>query len=852
MSRYQYRYHGRAQWQSQAGNALVALQNKLGSGKKILVHSVEATPITRGVSTVLPSTLQIIRSTAIRDGEVLPLAKCDSSATLPSGISLQRNAVLYPSRMSTFCGARFGGWHAAAGVWVTVDESNYIWTSSNGIDWEPGGSFGGTAVAGCYSSTLELALLFGNSGALMSSDDASTWTSRTSGVAVNLRGGAWSAGLGLFVVVGDSGTIITSSDGESWTPQTSGSVNQLYSAAWSPTLNLFVVCGGNGTILTSTNGTSWTDESTGTTDFFQSVIWSTTLGAFVVAGSDLMGTNGLILTSTSGASWTVQLSGVNSVFSDVADATDWSKVVAVSNDGSRGGVYESTNGTQWIRKIGPVINIKYVGYSADIEQLLCVSDSSTALTNDGTNWISLQQPLRSSRSFHQASSSRATLGATIGPAGAYSMDTALFSHRNFGGDTEPLILRPGEALAVVYWALSTTAGASRTVRADVTFVVDGTPKRTYAWSGLVWPESETGCPLAIVNNSASDVVRVKSLRIHDAGSTDSPYFRLVPIGAINPDTLSDSLARLPVVKLDSAAPDLAESIAVLVADAPIQPYGVPEAYIADSSAGAPKGVNYLQTKDFVGPQYAVVFGEYTGTANINTRSDAALAGLSPRGSQMKGFQAPIVVREGEAVGLVSSAELATAASAVGCTGWSTWDIGITFSVEPIIVPTITVIVKDINNTSIANVSVLLTANTGGYMPYRSTVTIVNSGTTATVTHSNHGLLTGDKVLIKNASHYQNNGVFTIVKITNNSYSYVMSSAPGSNPTGTILCTGVILEGTTNINGTLSITRDINSSQPAIGWARKSSGVPYYKSSIISGIISASSDTTLSVLLLSDG
>jgi hypothetical protein len=86
----------------------------------------------------------------------------------------------------------------------------------------------------------------------------------------------------------------------------------------------------------------------------------------------------------------------------------------------------------------------------------------------------------------------------------------------------------------------------------------------------------------------------------------------------------------------------------------------------------------------------VVFGEYTGTANRDTRSDAALGGLSPRGSQMKGFQAPIVVREGEAVGLVSSAELATAASAVGCAGWSTWDIGITFSVEPTVIPSITV------------------------------------------------------------------------------------------------------------------------------------------------------------------
>jgi hypothetical protein len=848
MSRYQYRYHGRAQWQSQAGNAIVALQNKLGSGKKILVHSVEATPITRGVSATQASTLQIMRSTAIRDGEVLPLAKCDSAATLPSGISLQRDAVLYPARATssqTNTVVLLCGWHAAAGVWVGIDgASSNVYTSANGIDWEiVASNIGMVAAGGFYSSTLDLMVLVGASGNVRYSDDTITWTAGTPGTAETLRAGAWAAGLSLFVACGTNGGLVTSPDGDVWTSQTSGTIQPLQSAAWSPTLGLFAVVGNVGTILTSSNGSLWTPQTSGTSQHFKSVIWSTTLSAFVAVGN-----GGTILTSTNGTSWTTQTSGASLSISSVVDATAWSKLFAFAFYE----ILESTNGTTWAKRVGASQVFDSAGYSDDLEQVLSVAQNAHALTNDGVQWLAPYPPLRQIASYHQASVSRATLGAAIGPAGAYSMDTALFSHRNFGGDTEPLILRPGETLAFVYWTPGVLTGASRTVRADVTFVVDGAPKRTYAWSGLVWPESETGCPLAIVNNSVSDVVRVKSLRIHDAGSTDSPYFRLVPIGAINPDTLSDSLARLPVVKLDSAAPDLDEDIAVLVADAPIQPYGVPEAYIADSSAGAPKGVNYLQTKDFVGPQYAVVFGEYTGTANRDTRSDAALAGRAPRGSQMKGFQAPIVVREGEAVGLVSSAELATAASAVGCTGWSTWDIGITFSVEPIIVPTITVIVKDINNTSIANVSVLLTANTGGYMPYRSTVSIVNSGTTATVTHSNHGLLTGDKVLIKDASHYQNNGVFTIAKINNNSYSYVMSSAPGSNPTGTILCTGVILEGTTNVNGILSITRDINSSQPVTGWVRKSSGVPYYKSSIISGIVSASSDTTLSVLLLSDG
>jgi hypothetical protein len=146
---------------------------------------------------------------------------------------------------------------------------------------------------------------------------------------------------------------------------------------------------------------------------------------------------------------------------------------------------------------------------------------------------------------------------------------------------------------------------------------------------------------------------------------------------------------------------------------------------------------------------------------------------------------------------------------------------------------------------------LLKAATGGPYPYNVTVTIVNSSTTATVTHTGHGLITNDKVLIKGASHYQNNGVFTITKVNNDSYTYTLASAPGSNPTGTIKSTFVVLSGTTDSNGEITMSKVFASDQPVSGWARKSSGTPYYKTGSITGTVDSATGGYFTAVLLPD-
>ena len=163
----------------------------------------------------------------------------------------------------------------------------------------------------------------------------------------------------------------------------------------------------------------------------------------------------------------------------------------------------------------------------------------------------------------------------------------------------------------------------------------------------------------------------------------------------------------------------------------------------------------------------------------------------------------------------------------------------------------TVTVTDTSGIELENVRVLAYAITGGPMPANVVVTITNSGVTGTVSHTSHGMATNDKVMIKGASHYQNNGVFTITKNSNDSYWYVMPSAPGSDPTGTIRATYVALSGTTDVNGEITMSRVFASDQPISGRARLSTSPNYYKTTTFSGTIYNDTGFNATVQLLPD-
>jgi len=155
-------------------------------------------------------------------------------------------------------------------------------------------------------------------------------------------------------------------------------------------------------------------------------------------------------------------------------------------------------------------------------------------------------------------------------------------------------------------------------------------------------------------------------------------------------------------------------------------------------------------------------------------------------------------------------------------------------------------------TPIQNARVLLRASDGtGPFPFDETVTIVNSGTTATVTHATHGMATGDYVQISGASLAANNGVFQITVTGAGTYTYTMGSSPGSSPTGTIKATFVALYGLTDVNGEISTSRVYASAQPVTGWTRKSTSSPFYKEGILTGSVSNTAGLTLTGVMVSD-
>ncbi len=419
-----------------------------------------------------------------------------------------------------------------------------------------------------------------------------------------------------------------------------------------------------------------------------------------------------------------------------------------------------------------------------------------------------------------------------------------------------IYVEQGENLAV----FCDTPTSNYPVQVTVTLMVEGTPNSTYQYNYYTYINSTVHTLFSIANAASSGVVaRIMNIEVVELGGLDTPYFQMVPIGAINDASFTDSSRKVNVVKMDSQYVDLSASVCEVFTNVPLIPYNVPSYYVAEGSAAAaiPRGFNYLNTKDFVGPTYMTFFPEAAGYKFPFTTYSSTFA-PGTLGTQismpMSTFKAsgstPLIVREGEGFAIVSGAETATGTS-VSISAWQQFDFGITIAVESTFIPTLTITTQLVDGTPVSGAQVLVTTNTGATLPYQASVTISNSGTTATVTHNSHGLSTGDKVLIKGASLTENLGVFTIIKTGTNTYTYTMGSSPGSSPTGTIVSTYVFIYGTTDGSGLISVTQELPASQPIKGWARKATTAPYYKTGPISGTMSNSADSAVSALMIPD-
>jgi hypothetical protein len=155
-------------------------------------------------------------------------------------------------------------------------------------------------------------------------------------------------------------------------------------------------------------------------------------------------------------------------------------------------------------------------------------------------------------------------------------------------------------------------------------------------------------------------------------------------------------------------------------------------------------------------------------------------------------------------------------------------------------------------TAISGARVFLEASDGtGPLPYQASVSITQSAGTATVSHTAHGFATNQYVVIRGANEEAYNKVAQITVTGANSYTYSVDSGTSSPATGSPVSSGVLVYGTTDVNGEVSDTRTLSSDQPVKGWARKSTSSPLYKTGPVTGTADSAANTTFSAVLISD-
>jgi len=150
-----------------------------------------------------------------------------------------------------------------------------------------------------------------------------------------------------------------------------------------------------------------------------------------------------------------------------------------------------------------------------------------------------------------------------------------------------------------------------------------------------------------------------------------------------------------------------------------------------------------------------------------------------------------------------------------------------------------------DSTAIAGVRTLLYATTG------NVVTITRASTTATVAHSAHGYQTGQKVVISGAVEGQYNGIQTITVTDVDAYTFTVAGSPATPATGTITSYRVILDGSTDGSGVIEDTAvEYFADLPVTGRIRRGTSGAFYKTSPISGVLSASG-LILTVFMVKD-
>lgn len=138
-------------------------------------------------------------------------------------------------------------------IYIVTGGQGTILTSTDGEQWANASVAGATQMLSSVAASPTRAVIVGDFGRVLSSDNGTDWTPRDSGVTnwiYNVRFGG-----GQYVAVGEAGLVLTSADGITWTRRASGTTKWLNAVCFQD--GKYFASGTGGVLLRSLDGVSW-------------------------------------------------------------------------------------------------------------------------------------------------------------------------------------------------------------------------------------------------------------------------------------------------------------------------------------------------------------------------------------------------------------------------------------------------------------------------------------------------------------------------------------------------------------------------------------------------------------------
>lgn len=272
------------------------------------------------------------------------------------------------------------------------------------------------------------------------------------------------------------------------------------------------------------------------------------------------------------------------------------------------------------------------------------------------------------------------------------------TYMNKSNNIESIIVAPGEGISVMLNNTLDLDGANATKEFH-TYLIEGTfsidwggGAKTYFFTDYMSPNGESSVLFSIMNNTGSGQnLTLLDLTISEIGDTSTPYFMIVPFDAIDPQASVDDYRDVPYMKIDTNGSNI-DSFVDIKKDVAIYPKGFSTGGalfpMSFGSAVPANGLNYLVTKDFLGPIFSAFFAEKSEfITNPTTNVNNLMTTIAQKDDTMfKGND--FYLSEGEGFAIVASAEPlsgvgAGTANQVNKPSMGKFDYSVTFTVEDV-------------------------------------------------------------------------------------------------------------------------------------------------------------------------